>query len=200
MNEKPKTPLLLLCATLALLAFAGSPHRACAQHSEQIEQAGQAAVPESSWVYPAVAKLYERGLVSMIEGRSPFWFKKTLSRFEAAVFIGRALDRAEVKFRDKDSSQGKGLRLPLGYDLSDVALLKRLVKEFAAELQVLGVARSDAARILNKMEQAAGASAAGKAFVDVPSNHWAYSSVERLRQAGIVVGYPGGIFRSGQRL
>ncbi len=27
-------------------------------------------------------------------------------------------------------------------------------------------------------------------FTDVPKNHWAYQSVEDLRKAGIVIGYP----------
>ncbi|MGI4792127.1 MAG: S-layer homology domain-containing protein [Janthinobacterium lividum] len=29
-------------------------------------------------------------------------------------------------------------------------------------------------------------------FRDVPRDHWAFASVETLRKAGIVVGYPGG--------
>jgi len=31
-------------------------------------------------------------------------------------------------------------------------------------------------------------------FADVPTDHWAYSSVEKLRDAGIVIGYPDGTY------
>jgi hypothetical protein len=31
-------------------------------------------------------------------------------------------------------------------------------------------------------------------FADVPTDHWAYSSVEKLRNAGIVIGYPDGTY------
>jgi hypothetical protein len=31
-------------------------------------------------------------------------------------------------------------------------------------------------------------------FADVPTDHWAYSSVEKLRSAGIVIGYPDGTY------
>jgi hypothetical protein len=31
-------------------------------------------------------------------------------------------------------------------------------------------------------------------FPDVPPTHWAYEAVEKLRQAGIMIGYPGGTF------
>ncbi|MDR3707605.1 MAG: S-layer homology domain-containing protein [Capsulimonadaceae bacterium] len=42
-----------------------------------------------------------------------------------------------------------------------------------------------------------GANAQGKAngpFADVPTDHWAYQSVEKLRDAGIVIGYPDGTY------
>ena len=32
--------------------------------------------------------------------------------------------------------------------------------------------------------------AASGPFADVPTDHWAYTSVEKLRDAGIVIGYP----------
>jgi len=41
------------------------------------------------------------------------------------------------------------------------------------------------------------ANAQGKAngpFADVPTDHWAYNSVEKLRDAGIVIGYPDGTY------
>jgi hypothetical protein len=41
------------------------------------------------------------------------------------------------------------------------------------------------------------ANAQGKAngpFADVPTDHWAYQSVEKLRDAGIVIGYPDGTY------
>ncbi len=40
--------------------------------------------------------------------------------------------------------------------------------------------------------------AMGKAFPDVPENHWAYKAVEELYAAGLVIGYPDGTF-GGQR-
>lgn len=36
------------------------------------------------------------------------------------------------------------------------------------------------------------------AFADVPSDHWAYDAVQELAQAGIVIGYPDGLYK-GQR-
>jgi hypothetical protein len=35
-------------------------------------------------------------------------------------------------------------------------------------------------------------------FPDVPENHWAYEALARLRAAGILVGYPDGLFRGGR--
>lgn len=32
------------------------------------------------------------------------------------------------------------------------------------------------------------------AFPDVPPNHWAFEAVEKLRKAGIMIGYPDGTF------
>jgi hypothetical protein len=36
--------------------------------------------------------------------------------------------------------------------------------------------------------------AASGPFADVPTDHWAYTSVEKLRDAGIVIGYPDGTY------
>ena len=38
------------------------------------------------------------------------------------------------------------------------------------------------------------ASFAQGAFVDVPTDHWAYDAVNQLQRAGIIVGYPDGTF------
>jgi hypothetical protein len=37
-------------------------------------------------------------------------------------------------------------------------------------------------------------------FADVPTDHWAYSSVEALRNAGIVIGYPDGTYGGAKKL
>ncbi|MCZ7599326.1 MAG: S-layer homology domain-containing protein [Gammaproteobacteria bacterium] len=33
------------------------------------------------------------------------------------------------------------------------------------------------------------------AFADVPFDHWAYQAVEELAQAGVLEGYPDGLYR-----
>ncbi|HSI71607.1 MAG TPA: S-layer homology domain-containing protein, partial [Fimbriimonas sp.] len=35
-------------------------------------------------------------------------------------------------------------------------------------------------------------------FPDVPENHWAFEALARLKAAGILVGYPDGLFRGGR--
>ena len=39
------------------------------------------------------------------------------------------------------------------------------------------------------------AAAATKNFTDLPSNHWAYSSIQKMREKGIIKGYPDGRFK-----
>lgn len=43
-------------------------------------------------------------------------------------------------------------------------------------------------------QQAAPAPLASQPFSDVPRDHWAFEAVEKLRQRGIITGYPGGTF------
>jgi hypothetical protein len=83
-------------------------------------------VPASHWAYDAVAQLAARGVVSGYPDGS---FKGVLpvTRYEMASIIARSLARADLDKADKQ----------------DVEMLKRLVGEFAYELNVLGVRASE---------------------------------------------------------
>jgi len=35
-------------------------------------------------------------------------------------------------------------------------------------------------------------------FPDVPANHWAYKDLQEMKQNGLLVGYPDGLFRGGR--
>jgi BMFP domain-containing protein YqiC len=43
-------------------------------------------------------------------------------------------------------------------------------------------------------------SAFAQAFPDTPDNHWAYEAVEHLKQEGILVGYPDGLYRGNRQM
>lgn len=37
-------------------------------------------------------------------------------------------------------------------------------------------------------------------FPDVPSNHWAYEALARMKKEGLLVGYPDGLYRGSRPL
>jgi hypothetical protein len=169
------------------------------QASLQGKERGESIVPEGSWVYPLIEKLYKQGMVSLPTARSPLESRKTVTRFQAAAFVLRALDRAHNQLQSEARTDSRGYRSPLAYDLPDVALMRRLVKEFSEELEIFGLKPAIAADALVQMEKAAASPEGRLPFPDVPSGHWAQASVERLRYEGILRGYPGGAFKSGAK-
>jgi hypothetical protein len=212
MKKTMKTELPLMQNTLVLVAltvFIQPPNQAHAQSAipqlcqqtelQQESKRGESVVPEGSWVYSVVEKLYKQGMVSLPTTRSPFESRKTVTRFEAAVFVVRALDRAHSQLQAEVRPGSHSYGSPLAYDLSDVALMRRLVNEFSSELEVMNLKPAVAADALMRMEKAAASPEGRRPFPDVPSGHWAFSSVERLRQVGIVRGYPGGAFKPGAK-
>lgn len=115
------------------------------------------------------------------------------TRYEFAVNVARLLENLSEKTTDN-----KNLAIPfpiITLSSTDAAALKRLANKFLTELRELGV---DVEQIRindvfliepkinsNKIQVAA-------PFTDVPKNHWAFNATEKLRQSGILVGYPNG--------
>jgi len=69
-----------------------------------------------------------------------------------------------------------------------LAAFDRLVDRFAPYIAQMGVDVPTARARLRGLE---------RPFADVPPTHWAYKSVEALRVAGIIVGYPAHSFQTG---
>ncbi|MBP2665013.1 MAG: S-layer protein, partial [Firmicutes bacterium] len=77
-------------------------------------------VPAGHWAYSAVNKLATAGIVDGM-GDGTFKGDKTLTRYEMATFVARAMAK-----EDKATAEQK-------------ALINKLAQEFAGELQGLGV-------------------------------------------------------------
>jgi hypothetical protein len=156
---------------------------------------GFTTIPENSWIIPAVARLVNHGLATIAEGTYPTWSGKNHTRYEAAILTAKAMERGEADYRDENlRRQGRIVPTHLSFDANDIALLKRLGQELMPELQALGLKPSGISISLKDMEHALRFSTISPAFPDVPKSHWAFASVEKLRYAGIVIGYPAGTF------
>lgn len=91
------------------------------------------------------------------------------------------------------------------------ALLSKLVREFWPEIEGLGAREQlaavppahwfypEAQQLLREIETGKinqpHVTAPDDPFPDVPTHHWAFDAVEKLRKTGIIVGHPDGTFQ-----
>lgn len=133
-------------------------------------------VPRDHWAYASLDSLLHPGRITVgypnSADRSP-----ALTRREFAVATARLLARYGFL---GDSPGRTTLTLPA------LGRLRALVREFEPELRERGV---DPNRAVSRLEALLKGS-----FADVPEGHWAHSSVEAVRQHGLMVGFPDGRF------
>ena len=131
---------------------------------------------------------------------------------ERPFYLPAALQDATLPVID---SSRRDLESKMRRDTVLIDALRALLNEFRPELLQLHVDVSAPHRRLDNIEAKIAAveeysgprrikrrqnvpprSVRATPFPDVPPNHWAFSAVETVRQAGIVVGYPKSAFRT----
>jgi hypothetical protein len=136
-------------------------------------------VPSDHWAYSVLDQLREKDLNVNADygGNRSYGSRRALTRYEFAVATARMLERLATS----EGEQKPGAEKATAFRIN---ALRRLAEEFAPQMKTLGVSMSDVyVRLANR-----------EPFTDVPANHWAASSVDKLRKAGIVIGFPGGDF------
>lgn len=137
-------------------------------------------VPRSDSAYADIEILWQEELVGGYSSptKGPAW-----TRYEFAVAVARLV------YSSGENKPDAGITFK-----SNIAVaLKRLVAKFLPELKALGV---DGEKIkindtlLTKPKIEPLKTQIAPPFPDVPKNHWAFDSVEKLRLSGIVIGSP----------
>jgi hypothetical protein len=160
-------------------------------------------VPFDHWAYDAFEKLVDSWSSGTYSSHT-FRGDRPSTRYEFAVSVMRVLDIPRMV-------AAPGPRPPLAGEQGNRAVLQ-MVREFWPEIELIladqglasahslreGLARIPPGNWLYETAQAilrdVGEAAVAEPFPDVPRDHWAFGAVERLRKAGIVVGYPDGRF------
>jgi hypothetical protein len=115
--RKVKKWLAIIPLALMSITMAGTPVLTGTVHAAAIQSFSD--VPANHWAYDAVAKLAKAGLVEGYPDKS-FQGNKTLSRYELAFIVAKAMDKFDAA--DEDNKQ----------------LIDKLSVEFAVELNRLG--------------------------------------------------------------
>ncbi|WP_371377914.1 S-layer homology domain-containing protein [Sporomusa aerivorans] len=115
--KKTKKWLAIIPLTLLSVTLAGMPALTNPVHAAVTQSFSD--VPAGHWAYDAVAKLAKAGIVDGYSDKT-FQGNKTLSRYEMAFIVAKAMDKFEGA--DEDNKQ----------------LIDKLSSEFAAELNRLG--------------------------------------------------------------
>ena len=132
-------------------------------------------VPSTSWTYDALYILYRAGVPTAIPA---YGIHRAWTRSAFATGIGPALSTLTAS----DQAARQDLQTRLQENPSALDALRRLVDEFQPELEAQG---QNVSAVLARL---AALPPIAPPFPDVPKSHWAYSSVEALRKAGIIVG------------
>jgi hypothetical protein len=119
MKKMQKTKKWLAIVPLALLSItmAGTPALTNTVHAADVQSFGD--VPADHWAYQAVGKLAKAGLIDGYNDKS-FQGDRTLSRYEFAIVVAKAIDKLEKA------------------DENNQKLIDKLSIEFATELNRLG--------------------------------------------------------------
>lgn len=151
-------------------------------------------VPRTDWVYMAKVYLQQAGVV--FGSPDPFSVNSPMTRLEWATDISELLPGMPTKLKPFHSASflGTGDRVQtieqnLNGNPKAILSLKSLVTRFTPELTLLGQNMSTVQEWLATL-------GIPPPFSDVPPTHWAYQSVETLRKAGIMIGYPDNHFRT----
>ena len=165
-----KTPLVVCAASafLFLLVTGAAGARQLPRPPAALET-----LPADHWAYEALARVQSAEIqIGYMNDHA----RRPRTRSEFASDIAAELNKIRP-----------ALRVGIVSHREAKEELARLLREFQPELEGLGV---DVSFVLSRLEMAK----ASAPFSDVPSKHWAYWAVEKLRRRGIVTGYPGGTF------
>ncbi len=172
--------ILLLIAAPATAAFDGI-QQPLLPGSPLVMIPGFEDIPTDQWVYSDLRRLQDRKRAGEYPDRSGSF--RAYTRGEFATHIAQELAMLDGEF-DSQAQQDREL----------LSALHRLVQEFEPELLRKGVALFAVKVRISTLAQSVVAGRISGPFKDVPENHWAYESVEKLRRVGIIVGYPNNTF------
>lgn len=202
-NERPyrktlmKTVCCLLCLAAMFLVGTGTCFAQASYESGPWSSPGKPLVtaggafddiPVDAWPYEALNRVESVGVEPGYPAKQGSVRAKT--RAEFATVILQQLDR----LNRLDGQLGGQART----NLELVFALQDLVTEFAPPLNRLGLDVPGTQAYLRSFIGPM-ARSMSRNFSDVPYNHWAKAAVERVRKAGILIGYPpNGSFHSHQ--
>ena len=157
-----------------------------------------AVVPANTWPFAAIQTIKADGIV-LGYPNGTYGGRRPVTRYEFAVALARLL--AQSVPHPATLSANLATDLPQRLRRAPVAVsgLIALVSEFSPEMGKLGqdipqaTARLEAFRQSQRQESQVNLPVA-RPFPDVPAGHWAASSVETLRQNGLMLGYPDGAY------
>ncbi len=155
--------VVLLCG-FVLLFGAGGFARAAQLSPGSLGATGNRVVPRSHFVYRDAETLLKAELIMGSGGAVPQLPGGTHTRWEFAVGTARALERVQ---RNPEALPLRGGKV--------LSALNRLAVEFRPELETLGM---DVAAALRAIRAPL-----------VPSDHWAYSVIDRLEKKPIAISY-----------
>jgi hypothetical protein len=170
-----------LCALMFCVGVAN------AQHAEYPD------VPFSDSAYADITILTpQSGIIDCCYGPCPEG-PRLMTRYEFAVAVARL---------SRQMGNNKVVPARLFLTPQQASALKRLYQEFKPEVISLGVPTFtiEECRALNieknppqwETQFFLCPIVVAPPFPDVPKNHWAFSAVEKLRQDGVLLGYPNG--------
>ena len=135
--------------------------------------------------YADIAALDKAGIViGPTEGT--YTGRRILARYQFAALAAPLLKQIAGQQTHLDADMPSRLLI----SPPALAALQDLARQFAPELERLGVNENMALARLAELKQTAFRPLVARPFSDVPKDHWAASAVETLRRRGIVEGYP----------
>jgi len=167
---------------LALAVFAS--HTATAQTPPSAPASAvyvpAATLPISHWAYGSLNRVWAAASGSPVTETATARPRTDLARATVQIVRRLAASDASVQAR-LGAGDKQALASLVGEFGPEIAALRTDTKALTASLARMGVAVQLPAAPLRDTP-----------FADVPNDHWAFESVEKVRKAGVVQGYPGG--------
>ena len=146
--------------------------------------------------------------VGAIEQCFPTSKPRPMTRYEFAVAVARFLQNL---LPQEQSSRSGSTRSTITFaeeffkrNPHALPALKRLAQQFRPEIEMLISSDAHISKayrdliagrfMVSEQKPSKTGLSTAPPFKDVPRGHWAFAAVEKLRQSGIVIGYPDGAF------
>ncbi len=174
----------LLALTVLVSGAAAQAQQTAPASASSALYAPAATLPSSHWAYGALNRVWSAATGAPVTEAAGERSRRAFA--QATVQVVRrlsALPSGEAQTR---------------LSASDKQTLASLVREFTPEIVAARADTQALSATLARMGVAAQLPAQTAAplrdtpFPDVPTDHWAFESVEKVRKAGVVQGYPGG--------